>query len=105
MSRGKSRRKMSRSKRVDAAAGDIRGVWRTVRNRFNKGPRARRLKSYTKGRRETARLNAKYARERERMERAERREYTERGTFGNKSNHLGRYLHGDAVSPSGKDIY
>ena len=107
-SRGKARRKMSRGKarrktsRVNSNAGDIRGVWRTVRNRFNKGPRARRLKSYTK--KENARLTAKYAAERKRMERAERREYTERGTFGNKSNHLGRYLHGDAVSPSGKDI-
>ena len=88
---------------MDAAAGDIRGVWRTVRNRFNRGTRAKRLKSYTK--RENARLNAKYARERKRMAGEEMREYTERGTFGNPSNHLGRYLDGDDGSPAGKDIY
>jgi len=99
MSRGKARRKTSR---VNSNAGGILGLLRTARKKLLTKKRRHALDSYKE--RTNRRLLLEYAAERKRMERAERREYTERGTFGNKSNHLGRYLHGDAVSPSGKDI-
>ena len=100
MSRGKARRKLSR---VNSNAGDIRGFLRGARKKLLTRKRRRALDSYKKS--TNKRLTAMHAAERKRMASAEMREYTERGTFGNPRNHLGRYLDGDDSSPAGKDIY